>query len=54
MGTKCALIYANLFMNHFEETYIYQLLTTNVIFIKGISMPYSSYGKALLEVFKNK
>ena len=34
MGTKCAPIYANLFMNHFEETYIYPLLTTKCNFYK--------------------
>ena len=26
MGTKCAVIYANLFMSHFEETHIYELI----------------------------
>ena len=34
MSTKCAPIYANLFMNHFEETYIYPLLTTKCNFCK--------------------
>ena len=34
MGTKCAPIYGNLFMTHFEETYIYPLLTTKSNFYK--------------------
>ena len=34
MGTKCAVIYANLFMSYFEETYIYHLLTNKCPFYK--------------------
>ena len=34
MGTKCAVIYANLFMNHFEETYIYDLIKYKCNFYK--------------------
>ena len=34
MGTKCAVIYANLFMSHFEETYIYNLIRNNCPFYK--------------------
>ena len=34
MGTKCAVIYANLFMNNFEETYIYNLIRDKCTFYK--------------------
>ena len=34
MGTKCAVIYANLFMSHFEETYIYDLIRNKCNFYK--------------------
>ena len=34
MDTKCAPISGNLFMNHFDETYIYPLLTTKCNFYK--------------------
>ena len=34
MGTKCAIIYANLFMSHFEETHIYNLIQRNCPFYK--------------------
>ena len=34
MGTKCAVIYANLFMSHFEETHIYPLLINKCTFYK--------------------
>ena len=34
MGTKCAVIYANLFMSHFEETHIYNLIQRNCPFYK--------------------
>ena len=34
MGTKCAVIYANLFMNNFEENHIYDLLTDKCPFYK--------------------
>ena len=37
MGTRCAAIYANLFMSHFEETYMYPLLTTKCNFYKGFT-----------------
>ena len=34
MGTKCAVIYANLFMSRFEETYIYNLIRNKCNFYK--------------------
>ena len=34
MGTKCAVIYANLFLSHFEETHIYPLLIGKCPFYK--------------------
>ena len=34
MGTKCAVIYANLFLSNFEETHIYQLLNNKCTFYK--------------------
>lgn len=34
MGTKCAVIYANLFMSHFEENHIYQLIAGKCPFYK--------------------
>ena len=34
IGTKCAVIYANLFMNNFEETYIYNLIRDKCAFYK--------------------
>ena len=34
MGTKCAVIYANLFMSHFEETHIYPLIANKCPFYK--------------------
>jgi hypothetical protein len=34
MGTKCAVIYANLFMSHFEENYIYNLMNNKTYFYK--------------------
>lgn len=34
MGTKCAVIYANLFMSYFEETYIYNLIRDKCTFYK--------------------
>lgn len=34
MGTKCAVIYANLFMSYFEDTYIYKLLMNKCPFYK--------------------
>ena len=34
MGTKCAVIYANLFMSHFEDVHIYQLLANHCPFYK--------------------
>ena len=34
MGTKCAVIYANLFMNHFEEYYIYNRINKKCSFYK--------------------
>ena len=36
MGTKCAVIYANLFMNHFEEYYIYNLINKKCSFYKRL------------------
>ena len=34
MGTKCAVIYANLFMSHFEEIHIYDLIRNHCPFYK--------------------
>ena len=34
MGNKCAVIYANLFMSHFEENYIYNLINNKCSFYK--------------------
>ena len=34
MGTKCAVIYANLFMSNFEESHIYQLINGKCPFYK--------------------
>ena len=34
MGTKCSAAYANLFMSHFEETYIYPIMNNNIDFYK--------------------
>ena len=34
MGTKCALIYANLFLSHFEDNYIYNLVNNKCSFYK--------------------
>ena len=34
MGTKCAIISANPFMSHFEETYIYNLINNKCSFYK--------------------
>ena len=34
MGTKCAVIYANLFLSHFEEHYIYNLINKKCSFYK--------------------
>ena len=34
MGTKCSAAYANLFMNYFEETHIYNIIGSNSNFYK--------------------
>ena len=34
MGTKCEVIYANLFISHFEENYIYNLINNKCSFYK--------------------
>ena len=34
MGTKCAPIYANLYMNHFEKTFLYNLISDKCNFYK--------------------
>ena len=34
MGTKCAVIYGNLFMSYFEENYIYNLINNECSFYK--------------------
>ena len=49
--TKCAPIYVNLFMNHFEETYIYPLLTTKCNLYKRYIDDIFLLWQGTLEVF---